>query len=365
MLWFPSASRGRPALTLATLSALLGSPGQASADPPTPAPAQAPVETYIGPRPKYFHVPSCEGGSRAGNRDACQVLDSGIGGWADVNFMVDPNGKPFEITITRSTGNKALDDMARKAVEQSAFVPGSLNGKPIESGFEVRYKVWNASGSYAGARREFIAAYKSLVKAVDAGDRPTADTAMKQLNVMSLYEDAFLGMATYLYATKWGDDAQQLNGLLRASAEENHTPFLPSDMFKAALQLTIQLQLKMRLYAEALTTYERLQKAGIDKDTAARFKAAMDQVEKIRSDGSAYEVPGAMPEGSWHVHLFKRHFQAEVAEGYISQVKLRCEKHYVFFAFDPKLQYQVDSKDGNCSMELIGAPGTRFKLMQF
>ncbi len=72
-----------------------------------------------------------------------------------------------------------------------------------------------------------------------------------------------------------------------------------------------------------------------------------------------------MPEGTWHVHLFKRHFQAEVAEGYISQVKLRCQKHYVFFAFDPKLQYQVDSKDGDCSMELLGAPGTRFKLMQF
>jgi hypothetical protein len=47
-------------------------------------------------------------------------------------------------------------------------------------------------------------------------------------------------------------------------------------------------------------------------------------------------------------------------EGYISQVKLRCEKHDVYFAFDPNLQYQVASQDGDCWMELVGGPGLYF-----
>ncbi len=72
-----------------------------------------------------------------------------------------------------------------------------------------------------------------------------------------------------------------------------------------------------------------------------------------------------MPEGTWYIHLFKRHFQAQVSQGHIAEVKLRCEKHYVFFAFDPTLRYEVAGKDGDCSMQLLGDPGTRFKLLQF
>jgi hypothetical protein len=46
-------------------------------------------------------------------------------------------------------------------------------------------------------------------------------------------------------------------------------------------------------------------------------------------------------------------------------VKLRCQKHYVSFTFDAKLSYDVASKDGDCHMEMVGAPGTRFVLVQF
>jgi len=75
-------------------------------------------------------------------------------------------------------------------------------------------------------------------------------------------------------------------------------------------------------------------------------------------------VFGQLSEGKWYLHLFKRHFRAVVSEGYIAQVKLRCDKGYVTFAFDPTLQYHVPDKDGDCSIELEGAPGTRFKLIQ-
>ena len=83
------------------------------------------------------------------------------------------------------------------------------------------------------------------------------------------------------------------------------------------------------------------------------------------SDGSTYEVSGSITDTGWHLHLFKRHFRAVVSEGYISQVKLRCAKNYRYFAFDPTLQYEINSKDGDCAIALDGAPGTQFKLTQF
>ncbi len=368
MLWFAPATRTRPVLIAASLASLLmppRSPGEAPAAAETQAAAQIAVEIYKAPRPKHLEIPDCHSDSRANDPVACRALNSGNEGWAVVNFMVDPGGKPFEVTVSRSTGNKALDEMARRSIENSRFEPGSLNGKPIESGYEMKYVLWNGRAQLSGAKRGFIAGYEALARAIDAGDRAAADAAMKKLEITNLYEDAYFGMAAYLYAKKWGDERQQLDGLLRAIAEEHTAHLLPSDMFKAALQISLQLQVNMRLYAEALDTFGKLQQAGADANTLARLRPAIDQLEKIRSDDSAYEVPGEMPDGSWNLHLFKRHFQAHVSEGYISQVKLRCQKRYVFFEFDPQLEYQIDSKAGDCSMELIGAPGTRFKLTQF
>lgn len=372
MLWATRTTRTRLGLSTACIlwvitggQSLGQTPTAQTSTAPTQAQGPIPVEVFQEPRPKHLGVPECRADSRATNTLACQVLRSGVGGWAVVNFMVDAQGKPFEVTVSRSTGNKALDEMAKQAIVDSTFIPGSLDGTPVESGLEVKYKVWEGPWPSHGARPVFIDAYRELSRAIKAEDRAAADAAMKRLTIQNLYEDAYFGMASYLYATKWGDERQQLEGLQRALAEEGGTPFLPKDLFKASLQVSLQLQLNMRLYAEALKTFDRLKKAGVDEGTLARLTPAIEQVKKIRTDESSYEVQGAMPEGNWYLHLFKRHFQAEVSEGYISQVKLRCQKHYVFFAFDPKLQYQVDARNGDCTMELIGAPGTRFKLTQF
>ena len=127
----------------------------------------------------------------------------------------------------------------------------------------------------------------------------------------------------------------------------------------------IRLHLQLRLYAEALDTYKKFQKEGIDAKTDARLKPVSEKLAKIRADDSSYVISGEMPQGEWFLHLFKRHFRAEVTDGFISQVKLRCQKHYVSFTFDAKLSYDVASKDGDCYMEMIGAPGTRFSLVQF
>jgi hypothetical protein len=71
-----------------------------------------------------------------------------------------------------------------------------------------------------------------------------------------------------------------------------------------------------------------------------------------------------MTSHSWHHQLFKDHFQIAVASGKVSDIKLRCKKAYVFFHYQPGVQYKVESRSGNCWMELIGEPGTTFDLTQ-
>jgi TonB family protein len=328
---------------------------------------QIPIEVFQAPHPKSLASPNCDIQGRLGDRSgACQALLEGTEGWVELGFMVDPQGKPFEVTVIRSTGNKSFDETATKEIEQSTFEPASLGGKPIESGFELKYLFMNRGmRSNSGASDAFVREYTALMSAINSDDRAAADAAVGKLKIGNLYEDAYFGLATYNYAKKWGNESQQLEGLGRAIAEEGVAHYLPKDSFQSALLARMKLEMNAHEYAEVMTTWKLLEKLGVDKSTESRILPVIDQLQKLRSDDSAYEVTGRMPEGRWFLHLFKRHFQAVVSEGFISQVKLRCDKRYVYFSFDPKLEYEVASAYGNCSVELEGAPGTKFKLLQF
>jgi hypothetical protein len=48
----------------------------------------------------------------------------------------------------------------------------------------------------------------------------------------------------------------------------------------------------------------------------------------------------------------------------VSEIKLRCEKQYVFFRYQPAVEYSVANRAGRCSMEVVGEPGTAFELIQ-
>lgn len=303
----------KPTLTLAAAIGLLVA-GASHAQTPPPAAAQAdtslpiPVEVYEPPRSKHLTAPNCDSHVGFSQSDACRTLLAGFEGWTELNFMVDPG------------------------------------------------------------KREFIADYTATARAIAAGDRAAADVAVGKLEheITNLYEDAYYGMASYLYAKKWGDEQQQLDGLARAIAEEDRAQYLPGKVFKAALQISMQLQLSLQQYAEALDTYKKMQTAGIAADVATALKPVLANLDTLRTDATPYAIDGrTRSDGSWHLHLFKRHFQVKVAAGYVAQAKLRCQKKYLVFALDPNLQYEVNGKNGDCWMELDGSPAATFKLIQF
>jgi hypothetical protein len=60
---------------------------------------QIPIELFQAPHPKSLARPDCDNQVRAGDRSgACKALREGDEGWVELGFMVDPRGKPFEIT---------------------------------------------------------------------------------------------------------------------------------------------------------------------------------------------------------------------------------------------------------------------------
>jgi TonB family protein len=288
---------------------------------------------------------------------------SGVEGWVILSAMVDQHGKPYEAAVIDSTGQKVLENQALRSLNSWTLIPAQLNGHPVDSVFQVKFH-FAVSGRPLGARAEFVSQRRKLLEAIHSNDKAAADAALAALNVQNLYEDAFKGLAQYSYAVQYGDVNQQIAGLQRAIANESDARYLPRDTFAAALENLLRLQIQTNRYAEALETWDTLQKASHDAPLLARIRPLIDQVHALRSDGRPYSVAGDLKDEGWFIKLFRDNFRIKVFSGQVRTLRLRCERTYRMFDFDPQLEYHIASKSGQCELEVDGAPGSRFYLVQ-
>ena len=279
----PCAYTPARCLSIATLSALLSTAALSQTPGPTSdgsAPAkEIPTEILVAPhlsRPLSITYPWAE-------------LQEHGEGWVDLGMMVDPTGKPFEVTVNSSSGNKVFEKQAIEAVERATFKPGLLNGQTIESASEFKV-VFRLEPPLSGARHEFVQQYRILQNAIMAKDRSAADAAMQGLDVKNLYEDAYFGLGSYEYALVWGDEAQQLAGLQRAIAREKGAQYWSKSDMQSLQRESLLLNVKLRHYVEALDLWTDLLKAGIDSATKAKLEPMIQRVENIRRVEEPYAL---------------------------------------------------------------------------
>lgn len=283
-------------------------------------------------------------------------------GWVQLQLMVDPKGKPYEIVVVDSS-NEMFERAAVMNARQLTFQPAMLGDQPTDAGFSYKL-VFAFTDPSKGASSQFIRAYKRLLKAIAADDRAGADAELATLKVTNLFEDAYSNVGRYQYHQKWGTEAQQLADLERAVARESLPRYLPDDVFIVAVKSLLALQLRAKDFANALKTWETLQKSAPAADHD-KFQQAMAKVEALRTSDASYSVAGEINKGtSWFYTLFKNRFQIDVASGKVAEIKLRCDKQYVFFRYEPGVQYRVSDRYGSCGLELVGDPGTKFSLIQ-
>ena len=53
-------------------------------------------------------------------------------GWTIVNYMVDPSGKTYDITVRSSSGERSFDRAAIKAVRKFLYEPPTYNGTSVK-----------------------------------------------------------------------------------------------------------------------------------------------------------------------------------------------------------------------------------------
>jgi TonB family protein len=313
-------------------------------------PVAVPVEVYKNPTPINLLPPPYPDGQLIQREE----------GWVILNMMVDREGKPYEATVVESTGNPMLDRAALAGVKHWRFEPAVMDGKPIDAAFSQ--KVTFLMPGETGARAPFVSAYKQLLKAVDAGNREQAESRLALLKPRNLYENAYAGLAYYRYYFKWGNAEQQLGAIRRALAGEQSARYLEKDAFTTAQLAALALEINTEDYARALWTWAAVRHK-LDAQRRAQLQKSIDEIEALSASDEVFAVPGEITTGtSWYHALLRNKFQLEVASGAIAEIKLRCRRQYLSFRFDPKLQYTIS--DRGCWMEVVGDPGTKFRLIE-
>jgi TonB family protein len=307
---------------------------------------------------------------RATPRYPASAARRGAEGWVELNFMISPDGRPYEIYTVDHAGDDAFVDAARRALERAVYEPARIGGQPVDGSSSMRIE-FVLEGASAGARPSFASRYRRFMSTLTEASQPEADSALNDLEaegILNNYEDARLNLARYSYALQYGTPGQQMTHLKAALGESLAKPdfesFLEQGVARDARRNLAQLQLQNAYFGEALDTLE-LMRLRNDDEGAELFRDATEQLKAFKADETAYSVAGLIKDnGSWLIKLFKTRFQLDDLTGTIEELKLRCQGEYVYFRFDPDLQYTVSEASGECTLEVIGDPGTSFTLVQ-
>ena len=349
--------------SIAVLSLILGAGAHAEAATQRDASAspgadrEIPLELYTAPMAADMSRPLYPANAR--HRDG--------EGWVNMQFMVDAEGKPYEVVITDATGHESLRAAAVRAIERSTFEPANLNGVPVDAGMRWKYTfMLEGMGPVDRATRT---AHRNLTRAVRQGDKAKAEETMARIAERAakhnLREDAWLHLAKYGYYEKWGTRDEQLQALNRAVAYERSDTFLPDDLYRHAQLVRFRLLVQMNYFAEALDAFETLKELDPNERRLDALAPMVDEIRKVEQDDRAFVVDGRLDDhGYWSHRLLKDHFSLRKIEGKVAELKLYCDTAFVFFPFDPQLDYRVAEGQGDCTLAVVGNAGTTFALAQ-
>ena len=294
-------------------------------------------------------------------------LIEGEESWVHVNFMVDSEGKPYEIVVTDSIGHNSFKNAAIRAVQKWKYQPAIYNGEKIDAG--ARHKiVFQLPDQPKGASERFVKIQNALRKAVAEDDKANADRYLKMLENdrrLTLYEDAFFNFAKYEYMSKWGSEDQQLDALNRAIANESSDKYLPADVYLFAMGKRLPVLLKKRDYLAAYLSYVILSREELDEAAHSNLEAVGKALQELKDNQKAYDLVATIDDSaSWNIGLWKDEFWFEDVEGRIVELKLRCYRDMEIIRFEPGVKYKIEKHFDACFLEVLGDKGTSFRLFQ-
>ena len=319
---------------------------------------QLEVESYQPPIPDKPQLP----------RFSMATLKKGQEGWVKLNFMIDTEGKTYDIYVTEHVGNDALVDEAIKSIEKATYTPARKGGEVVDSSSSRIYRLSISEGK---KNRNFEKEYENFVSALQNNSQAETEEALNKLEsikINRLYEYAYLNLVRSYYEERYGTSFEQMKYLKKALGDNYPNPqqesYLGEELAPMERRRLAATQIKNQYFSEAFDTLELMQAKG-DEEGVALFSETVNQLTEFRESNANYDVSGIIDDkGYWNISLFKKSFYFDNLTGTVEELKLHCVDKYVVFDFNQELQYSVSDSVRDCLLIVVGDSGTTFTLVQ-
>jgi hypothetical protein len=135
----------------------------------------------------------------------------------------------------------------------------------------------------------------SAIEDESRADAASALNSLEEIGILNAYEDAYVNLARYTYALRYGDAITQIKYLRAALGESLSRPDFEScieaDAALAARRNLAQLQMKNAYFAEALDTLEMMRIKG-DDEGVDLFREQSANPAAFKANAAAFLVIG-------------------------------------------------------------------------
>lgn len=314
------------------------------------------IETYIPPvaikraTPKY----------------PASYIGKGTEGWVRFHMMVDPQGKPYDITITDTSEDKLIEREALKAIRAFRFEPAMLNGEPIDAGV-MQLITFELGGHQPGARPSFITLFKKLRKALTDNRQEDAQYLLSRMEKRdrNLYEQAFFNLGSFQYASLYGTHQEALHHLSKAVFMDHNRGYIDDDLLTDLLIRKMALEMKLLKVGAARQTADTIVQRELNDGQAESVAKVRQFIEDFAKSDKVAISQGRIPDDYHYYHrLVKNNFGFHEVEGRIAEMRIHCDRGYVGFAYRAEIRFSIKPDWSDCNLIVIGDPGASFKLIE-
>lgn len=317
-------------------------------------------------RPLYRNPPTYP-------RDA---LALGLEGWVVLSYVVREDGSTADPVVESSSGIRDFELAAKRAVRGWRFEPATRNGKPVEQ-CEVRTRLVFAidlPDQQRGATRLFRNEWLRIQRLVDQGqvdDALARADALAQRRGLNLYETARIAMLRATLHDRAENQHQALASLRAAVAGGD---FLGDpDLLVILREAQLGLELDLGEYSRAIDSAQWL----LENDSGnvvERIQPVLDQLMELRYGRNHLGVSGYIGDWTgleenqqpfWTHALLRQQFGLEDIDGEVRALDLRCSYQRVLVDYSPEVAWTTRPDWGDWDVYVYGAPGTRFRLIEY
>lgn len=289
------------------------------------------------------------------------------GGWVNVNFIVQADGTVADVIIVDSSGTPALEKSVIDAVSARKYEPAKLNGTPVAQRVNDRLVVLKATKNTEASARKFQAVLVHASELIDAGKHEAAELELVTArDEADLTYDAW-GRIHLLLArvdAARGDKFGQMENLLNALPYS--TPWEAAGM----LRTLFRLQIELRMYRWALSTYGALRSLG-PSATNDEIERIAGELQKFVDSSEGFRVPGEIRKtgqgtgnGRWIYEILRRRIAFADIDGVLDTFEVRCASHVFSDKVDTEREWNLPATWGDCALLVFGQPGSRFSLLE-